>query len=54
MVLRTRVFAVEEDGLTPQEVRKIDLVEGETYAGLRVTLEKNDVVEWPFEFLLRR
>lgn len=50
MVLRTRVLAVEEDGSTPQEVGKIDLVEGETYDGLRLRLEENEVVEWPFQF----
>jgi hypothetical protein len=44
------VLAVEEDGLTPQEVGKIDLVEGDTYDGLCVRLKENEVVEWPFQF----
>lgn len=50
MAAKLSVFTIEDEGASSTFFGKINLAFKGTYASLRVRLEDNNVIEWPFFF----
>ena len=47
---RIKLWTLEEEGTDPKYFEKVDVGSALTYEALRIILEGNNVLEWPFEF----
>lgn len=47
---RIKLWTLEEEGADPEYFGKVDVGSALTYEALRIILEGNDLLEWPFEF----
>ena len=50
MMLKVKLYRLEEDGDEPWSMGKINSKENKSYASLRERSEKSGAILWPFKF----